>query len=134
MSRYILFILTIIVLTSSDCKQEGRDCHYVVRIQNESAGTVRWGTLESGTGGCRLSGHLLQSGAHFDYRPYNWCIENSGMANGDLLDIYFIDSALYNPENVYYSCDSIAVRNKILRHDVLNLADLRELEFRVGYR
>ena len=123
----------IVILTSSDCKQEGPNCHYVIKIKNNSAAPVIWGINASGIYGCRISGELLQSGGESEYQPSTFCIENSGMINGEKVHIYFVDPAFYNPEGVYYPCDSVELRNKILRHDSLTLDDLRESDFTVSF-
>jgi hypothetical protein len=49
------------------------------------------------------------------------------------LDIYIIDSDEYNEPSVFYDCDSIAIKNRILKQYTLTLDDLKQSNFTITY-
>lgn len=142
MKTVLVSALIILILASSTCRKEEGNCHYDITIKNTSKENVFFAVLVTGFGEplpppnaeikCRLDGQLLRSGESYQYRPYNSCIENR-MSDGEKIGLFLVDSSLYNDSGVLYSCDSVEIKNKILRHDVLNLNDLRSIDFTITY-
>jgi hypothetical protein len=62
----------------------------------------------------------------------NNCWE-SILANGEPEEIYIIDPNHYNDPNVFYDCDSIEIKNTVLKHYVLTLDDLKKNNFTITY-
>jgi hypothetical protein len=82
-------------------------------------------------GKCRLDGNTLNSGKTTDYRPFNYCIENS-LNYGEFQQFYFVDPSKYN-DSVYSNCDSIEIINKVLKHCILSIDDMKNVGFIVTY-
>lgn len=134
MKTKIYFIFFLLPLMSGTCKKEGKDCHYNITIKNNSGNEIIAAIpLINANGKCRLDGKLINKGGSYEYRPFNFCIENS-LSSGTTQDIYIIDPTLYNAIDTYYKCDSIKIKNKVLKHYVLTLDDLKRDNFTVTYQ
>jgi len=120
------------MLISSTCKKE-EDCHAYVNFVNQSEKDVYFALRASDyIGNCRLDGNKVMKNDTFDFRPYNSCIEDNLNSNTPL-DIYIIDSDKYNSPGAFYDCDSIAIKNRILKHYTLTLEDLKQSDFKILY-
>jgi len=134
MKTKLYLIICLLSLTAGTCKKEGKDCHYQIKIKNNSGNEIIAAIpLVNANNKCRLDGEKINKGGFFDYRPFNFCIENS-MSSSTTQDIYIIDPALYNSIDTYYNCDSIEIKNKVLKHYVLTLEDLKQTNFTVTYQ
>lgn len=120
------------MLISSTCKRD-EDCHAYINSINQSEKDVffslRFTDFE---GNCRLDGKKVVENETFDFRPYKSCIEDNLNSNMPL-DIYIIDSEKYNESGVFYDCDSIGIKNEILKQYSLTLDDLRQSNFTITY-
>lgn len=121
------------MLMSSTCVKKD-DCHSYINFINQSEKDVVFGLLATDyKGNCRLDGNKkVMKNETFDFRPYNSCIEDN-LNNGTPLDIYIIDSDKYNAPYVFYDCDSIGIKNEILKQFSLTLDDLRQSNFIITY-
>jgi hypothetical protein len=138
--RYILFLLLALSLTSSKCKKD--ECNYTIEIRNNSPQNIISAIPVLGFGKpipdtnevpkCRLSGEEIKMGEFYKYRPYHNCIENR-LSDGSVEEIYIVDPNNFNNPNELYSCDSIELKNTILKHYVLSLEDLKNSNFIITY-
>lgn len=126
-------ILTIwLILMSSSCEKE-EDCHAYINFTNQSEQDVIFGLRSTNfEQNCCLNGTKVMKNETFDFRPYNSCIERNLNINMTL-DIYIIDSDKYNNPGVFYDCDSIAIKNRILKQYNLTLDDLKQSNFTINY-
>ena len=126
-------LLCLLILSASTCKKEGEDCHYYIQIKNNSANQIIAAIpVLNADSKCRLDGKSVNKGEQYDFRPFNFCIENS-MTNNDTLEIYIVDPGHYNDPGVYYCCDSIEYYNTVLNKYVLTLEDLKRNNFTISY-
>ncbi len=131
----ITSILCLLILSASTCKKESQECHYDISIKNNSNDTVIYAlkyTLGNDPSKCSLGGMEL--------KPNETYLENSGqtcwedrLTNGGTHDFYIVDPVNYNAPGVYYDCDSIGIKNKVLKHYVLTIDDLKNNNFTVTY-
>jgi len=117
---------------STTCKNEGEDCHRKITIINKSNQDIRFGrNFKDPSNKCVLSLMILKPDSIYEMRLRE-CYE-SRLANGRTEEIYFVDPNHYNDLNIFYSCDSIEIKNTVLKHYVLTLEDLRKMNWIVTY-
>lgn len=128
--RHTLISIICLLLLSSTCKKD-EDCHPYINFINQSEKDVFFCLqFTDFNGNCRLDGNKVMKNDTFNFRPYKSCIEdnlNSSMP----LDIYIVDR--YNEPYVFYDCDSIDIKNEVLKQYSLTLNDLRESNFTITY-
>lgn len=127
-------LISIICLTllSSTCHRE-EDCHPYINFTNQSEKDVIFGLrFTNSEGNCILSGEKVMKNKTYGFRPYNSCIENN-LNDNTPLDIYIIDIDKYNNPSIFYDCDSITIKNGILKRYVLTLDDLIQNNFTISY-
>jgi len=130
--RHMLISIICLMLISSTCEKE-EDCHAYINFINQSEKDVVFSLRATDfEGNCRLDGNKVMGNETFDFRPYNSCIEDNLNSNTPL-DIYIIDSDKYNEPGVFYDCDSIDIKNEILKQYSLTLDDLRQSNFTIAY-
>lgn len=121
----------LLVLSSSECKKGSKDCHYEISFQNNYNEAVVFAMSYPGSNAqCMLVGKKIDSEISFEFRPYNWCIENS--IGNEELEFYVIDTVSYALDQLY-SCDSIEHYNAVLKHFVLTIEDLKSINFTITY-
>jgi len=128
----MLISIICLMLISSTC-EKAEDCHAYINFINQYDKDVFFALRASDyIGNCRLDGSKVMENETFDFRPYNSCIEDN-LNNTTPLDIYIIDSDNYNEPGVFYDCDSIDIKNEILKHYSLTLDVLRQSNFTITY-
>lgn len=85
-----------------------------------------------GDSGCSIDGQLVRSGEVFEFKPFNTCIEWN-MDGGTKIDFYVVDSAFFAGSG-FYDCDSVEIKNKILKHYIWTLQVLRDSNFTFSYK
>ncbi len=68
----------------------------------------------------------------YNFKPYGTYIEDH-LAYTYPLEVYIIDTSKYNTPYVFYDCDSIAIKNDILKYFSLTLDDLKQSDFTITY-
>lgn len=82
---------------------------------------------------CALDrGIILKKNSVEEWNPFRHSIENS-MNGGRILELYFVNSNHYNEQGVFYDCDSIFIKNDVLKHYKLTLEDLQRMEWKITY-
>jgi hypothetical protein len=114
------------------CNEEGKDCHLKITIMNKTnQDIIRALKMKNTFNKCILSGSIIKPNDIFELR-LNECWESS-LANGQTEEIYIVDPNNYNTPGIFYDCDSIELKNTILKHYVLTLEDLKNSNFTVTY-
>ena len=117
---------------ANTCKKEDKRCHREFKIKNLSNGSIiRALNMQNTSNKCNLSGSVIKPNEYYimDRRS---CWEDI-LAKNAKLEIYIVDTSLFNSPNVYYDCDSIEIKNKVLKHYVLTLEDLQKNNFVITY-
>lgn len=128
----MLFSIICLMLISSSC-EKNEDRHSYINFTNQSEKDVIFGLRFTDTErNCCLNGPKVMKNKTYDFRPYNSYIEDNLNSNTPL-DIYIIDSDKYNNPGVFYDCDSIAIKNRILKQYTLTLDDLKQSNFTITY-
>ena len=119
-----------IMLSSSTCRRENEDCHFYIFIENKSSDDIIVARKFFYDDLCKLSGEQIE--ANEKYSDYAVCWERRLMNEGPE-EFYIVDPANYNMPSIYYNCDSIAIKNTILKHYILTLEDLQAVDFEITY-
>ena len=123
-----------LMLMCSTC-ENGNDNHFYVMIQNQSDSDMYLCTLLTNVEGkCTLEygGSTLEKNSVFIWQPFNISIERE-MGSKSVLEFYLVNPNHYNEQGVFFDCDSITIKNDIVRHCRLTLEDLRRMNFTVTY-
>jgi len=132
MKQMLILLLCTMAFLVSTCKNEDEKCHYSIQIKNNTVNPIISAIpLRNSDNKCRLDGVTISAANQYNYRPYNFSIEKS--LSNNTLDIYIVDTSQFNMPNRYYSCDSIEIKNKILKHYILTLEDLKKKNFIITY-
>ncbi len=131
MKKYI-FIPLMCLLMSSTCKKDNN--HFYITIQNQSDNDVYLcGLATNFEGKCTLHRFsIIEKNSTLEYCPFNNSIEKS-LRGGGVLEFYLVNPNHYNAHNVFYDCDSIPIKNDILKHYQLTLEDLQQMNWTVEY-
>ena len=120
------------MLISSSC-EPNEDKHSYINFTNQSEKNVIFGLHATNfEQNCCLNGPKVMKNNTYVWRPYKTFIEDNLNSNTPL-EIYIIDSDKYNIPSVFYDCDSIAIKNRILKHYTLTLDDLKKSNFTIIY-
>lgn len=128
----VLSIICMLILTANTCKNEKDELHYDLVIRNNSVDSVKMAYKFYYDDLCILQGITIKSGESYTEHSYKQSWEDR-LSNGRTQEIYIVDPLNFNPPNLYYNCDSIEVRNKVLKHYTLTLDDLKKSDFIVTY-
>jgi len=132
MKKAIILLFLALFFLAGTCRKEGEDCHRKITIINTSNQNIIQALCgHEPSGKCILSGSTITPNDIYEFR-INECWEGR-LANGQPQEIYIVDPNHYNPPEVFYDCDSIEIKNTILKHYVLYLEDLKKNNFTVTY-
>ena len=133
MKKYIFIPLMCLTLLSSTCQSDDNS-HSYITLKNQSENDICLCLLFTNVEGkCTLSrGGILEKNSIFEWNPFNFSIERS-LRGGGVLEFYLVNPNHYNEHNVFYDCDSIPIKNDILKHYRLTLEDLRQMNFTVVF-
>jgi hypothetical protein len=130
--KQLIIVFLSLILMSGNCKEEGMDCHLHFDMINESNQDIIIALkFTDPSGKCILSGSIMKPDSIYEYTRNN-CWE-SILANGQTEEIYIVDPNNYNTPEIFYSCDSIEIKNTILKHYVLTLEDLKNADWTLIY-
>jgi hypothetical protein len=134
MKLKLLLLISPIILVSNACPREGPSCHHDIIFKNSSSDTIIYAL--KGSNGSGLCTMVFYSNANpnedviLDLPRYCWEQE---LANGKTAEMYVIDPRKFNSGTGFYHCDSIAIKNKVLKHYELTLDDLKRNNFTITY-
>lgn len=134
MRRMLLPISFLCLLLSATKCQKKDECHESFFLKNDSQENViiALRSEEGLTGLCRLEGESYSSGQSFELDLFRSCWEEE-LSGGRRQDVYIVDPSNYNDPSEFYPCDSIEVRNTVLRKYELTLEDLQATNFTMSY-
>jgi len=116
---------------SSTC-ENSNNRHYHITVQNQSdsdldicsRAIIPFENL------CALTPiAVVEKNSTFEWQPFNFSIERE-LREGGVLELFFVNN--HQPQG-FYDCDSIFIKNDILRHYRLTLEDLRRMNFTITY-
>jgi hypothetical protein len=134
---FLLQLLTILSLANT-CHREGPDCHHGIVIENASSDSVIfalkfYNLTHQNVTHCGLDGEVLQPNSKLDWGGFRTCWENR-LSNGKSEEIYFIDPHHFYQGGGFYDCDSIDIKNKVLKHYIFTLDDLKRGNFTIIFK
>jgi hypothetical protein len=130
----MFFILIVsLMLISSTCQRED-DNHFVVTLKNQSDNDVYLCTrFTNHEGKCTLDrGGTLEKHSVIEFRPFNFSFERE-LGKNSILELYFVNPNQYNAHGIFYDCDSISIKNDVLKHYHLTLEDLQRMNWTIVY-
>lgn len=131
MKKVIIIIISLFCI-SNTCKEEGENCHFKILIMNQSSQDIMYGwNIKNTSDKCNLSVSIIKPNGTYEYTRNN-CWE-SILSNGQTAEFYIIDPDHYNMPGIFYDCDSIEIKNTILKHYLLTLKELKSSNFTVTY-
>jgi hypothetical protein len=132
MKTMFISFICLLVLSASKCKKEDEDCHKTITvINNSNQDVIPAFKFTDPDNKCILSGSGIGSGKNFKDEKKE-CWENIISATNPY-ELFIVDPDQYNSPNVFYSCDSMEIKNMVLKHYVLTLAYLKKSNFIVAY-
>ena len=134
MKKRILLIGFSFLLMAADCDFD-KDHHWEITIENRSKVDFYFAyKFFSTQRQCILDLALepILQGDEFIFRPFNLPIERE-ISTENPYEFFLVDVDKHNERGVFYDCDSISIKNNILKHYVLTLKDLEELDFKIVY-
>ncbi len=128
-----LLSFALIALTASTCHREGPDCHHNIIFRNGSKDTIIYALEFTNLSGCALENHFTaKPGEQFALDLPRYCWEQE-LSRGKTADLYVVDPSKFNTGTGFYDCDSIPIKNKVLKHYELTLDDLKKANFTIVY-
>lgn len=134
-----LIILILFILLLGCYIKEGPNCHYKVLLKNNSNTEVsvgiRWlsGSITLGTRTCSIAENIILPGGIYELPgPLYTCWEDEIRLSGDF-EIFVVDPEKTDEKYGFYSCDSIYAYNKILRHYLFTLEEMKARDFIINY-
>jgi len=134
MKKLLFLLFCFVVLSASDCnKKESGDCHKSIIIKNNSSDTIIVALLATSNNLCSLTGTKTAPNNEFILPLLRNCWEDE-LSNGKSQNIYIVDPNKFNTPQVFYDCDSIQFKNKILKYFFLTIDSLRSHNFIITYQ
>ena len=99
-----------LALLGSTCR---KDIHKVIEVVNNSDNDVIYMRKFYSNSKCILNGPLIKTKDKYeDSRNFGW---DGFLANGRIDTVYFVDPKKYNDPMKFYECDSIYIKNDIIK-------------------
>lgn len=128
-----LYVFLLLGFTSCFDKQL---CTKELLINNASQDTLIHAMrfIETSTGKCFLSGDKIYPGQQkkVTFRSAKQCWEQE-WARGDSPIIYFVNPLFINDPGVFYDCDSLEIKNQILKISRPSLQEMVDNNFTITY-
>ncbi len=129
MKKIIILLFLSLTLSASQCKKEGDDCHYEIKIINKSSSKAIY-SIKASDGGdpsrCILNNIAeLEPNATHIQQSYRSCWEERLKTR--TFEFYIVDPSHFNAIG-FYDCDSIEYYNTILKHYIITSNDIETLK------
>jgi len=132
--KKIIFILCCLFFCFAKCKTK-KNCHRTAKIRNDSGQSIIYAFLYhsvSDNSKCSLDGTEIKPGETYEWRQGKDCLEN--VYDNANWEFYLINpNQFVNEKYKEYACDSIPIKNLVLKHYVLTLDDLKNTNFTIAY-
>jgi len=127
----IPLVLVSLVLLASACRDDG---HYFITFKNLSDNDVDLCNKATHFDGiytkCALiKFHTLEKNSIFEWQPFRFSIERE-LGGSRELELFFVNNR--QPQG-FYDCDSIFIKNDVLKHLRLTLEDLQRMNFTITF-
>ncbi|MCX6244305.1 MAG: hypothetical protein NTU98_06315 [Bacteroidetes bacterium] len=132
--KYSVFAYLIVLLIPFEsCRKT--ECHRIINIINSTSDTVilaqKGYENVSGTTLCKLDGSEFYPGETWELKRRD-CWEDI-LAGGKTWEIFIVDPKHFNPPFIVYDCDSIEIKNTVLKHYLITLDDIKKQNFTISY-
>lgn len=120
-------IVLLVLFSACDIAIEGKNCHKDLYILNESSDTIIVGqkAINGANGECFLDkAAVLNPGEHYTDHYSKNCVEGIVMNGAE----YYVVNPNHFNEQRFYDCDSLFVKNDVLKHFQLSGKDLDYLK------
>ena len=126
-----LFIALIcLTLLSSTCSKND---HYYITIINQSDDDIDLASPTFYDGKCALDPmSVVKQNSTLKFQPFARSLEYS-LTGTVVLELYFVNNLQLELQSHAYDCDSIPIKNDILKHYKLTLDDLKQSNFTIVY-
>ncbi|WP_127124654.1 hypothetical protein [Pseudoflavitalea rhizosphaerae] len=127
MRKTVLICILLPLLAMKCYKKEGPNCHHKITFRNKSDFTVLVADVyKNGEGKCTLSFTEFKSGEDYD-REVDNCWEHALP-----YEVYIISPEKFH-RGGYFNCDSIGIKNEVLKQYVITLDFLHQNNWTVIY-
>ena len=130
MKNFFLLVVLFFVLTAGTCSKG--DCHPYLLIQNNSDTAIIIGLKSYYHTDCKLGGDTLFAHQSMNFESFEVYWERQLKQEGTQ-EFYFIDVNHYNIPGVFYDCDSILLKNTVLKYYNLTLEEAQNNNFTLTY-
>ncbi len=127
-----------LMLMSMTCEDKNDGYSRPVTIINQSDNDVylcgRFTSFDGQVTKCNLHriSVIAKNGGTISHHSFEEGVQ--GGADGrPVLEFYLVNPNHYNEHNVFYDCDSIGIKNEILKQYTLTLSDLRRMNWTVVF-
>ncbi|MEL6671845.1 MAG: hypothetical protein AAFR61_06620 [Bacteroidota bacterium] len=121
-----------LMLVATTCQPEGPDCHYGIRISNDSTEAVWVGyPSKDSTGDCVLLLTLLRPDSSLVYDPSRRCIESAFSAD-HLFEFHILSEGIQAPTGSL-PCDPVLNSAQWLKTFALTTEELAAISFEIQY-
>jgi len=124
--------LFLTLFSASTCRKEGNDCHRDLIVLNNSNDTIICAIKTYYDNLCKLDGTELIPNESYTFNLLRVCWEEE-LSNGKKQQIYIVDAVQYNDPDTYFDCDSIDIKNTVLKYYELTLDELKQGDFTITY-
>lgn len=129
--KALIISIVCVFMIATTCKKNNGNCHYKIQVLNNSSESIYLAYEFYLDKKCNLQGKIIEPKSTSNEHSGKHCWEDYLAKNK--LEIFVIDPSLYNDPIVFYSCDSIKIKNKVLKQYSLSLDDLKKNDFTISY-
>jgi hypothetical protein len=119
------------IFIAATCKKDRG--HFIITIKNLSGQDIIWAKQSTSQGKCYLQGERLAKDSVVSYRPFNTSIEKN-LGNERPMEIYWVEVDRFNSGPDFYDCDSVYIKNNVLKKYALTLDTLIQTGFTIVYQ
>jgi len=129
----IPLVLVSLILLASACRDDG---HYFITFKNLSNEDVYLCLLttvfDGSSNKCGLGRfHILEKNSVFEWQPFRFSFERE-LGSSRELELFIVNPKKFNPPHPF-DCDSIFIKNDVLKHLRLTLEDLQRMDFTITF-
>lgn len=132
--KRIFFLMMCTISLAGTCKKDD-NCHKEIAIKNLSDYDLIIARRSTSEGKCMLvgNGYTITKKSEISYKAFQSCIERK-VSNDIPLEIYLVNFNKFNEGLNFYSCDSIYIKNHVLKKYTLTLDTLIQTDFTIVYQ
>lgn len=132
MKNMILYLHVLVLWASMQGCERPENCHRSFRFVNNTQDSVIMADVfHDGFGNCNLGYWFGISGKDEAEPSYRTCLEDK--LSSENLEFYIVDPMHFNNQQKFYFCDSIELKNKVLKKYTISLGELQSNNFKITY-